>query len=184
MSGDPRLFPQLLRRLARDRRGTAVVEFAICATTFIALLMAAVQIALIAFVQQSLQTVADSSGRYILTGQATQGNMTPAAFKARACTQLPSFLNCNKLMIDVRKAADKSFASLDAGQPAITYDSSGNVTNSWRYDQSSPGDIMILRVMYLWNVQLGPLDLDFSNAGRGKRLLIGTMVFKSEQFAV
>jgi hypothetical protein len=41
---------------------------------------------------------------------------------------------------------------------------------------------MIVRVMYLWNVQLGPLGLDFSNAGRGRRLLIGTMVFKSEPY--
>lgn len=115
-----------------------------------------------------------------MTGEASKAGMTAEQFKAYACTKLPPFLDCSKLIIDMRKAS--TFADIDAGMPNLSLDSNGAVNNSWQYDTGGAGSIMILRVMYVWNVQLGPLNLDFSNAGYGKRLLIGTMVFKSEPY--
>ena len=171
-----------LRRLRDDRRGAVIVEFAICSAAFMALLLACAQTVLIFFAQQGLQTAAEGAARYILTGQATRTGMNRADFLTYTCSKLPPFLDCAKVMIDVRKAS--SFAGVDASAPTITYNIAGNPSNNWQYDAGGSGDIMILRVMYAWQVQLGPLNLDFSNAGAGKRLLIGTMVFKSEPYTL
>jgi Flp pilus assembly protein TadG len=171
-----------LRRLRDDRRGAVIVEFAICSAAFLALLLACAQTVLIFFAQQGLQTAAEGAARYILTGQATRNGMSRSDFLTYTCSKLPPFLDCAKVMIDVRKAS--SFTGIDATTPVVTYDGAGNITNNWQFDAGGSGDIMILRVMYVWQVQLGPLNLDFSNAGAGKRLLIGTMVFKSEPYTL
>ncbi len=36
--------------------------------------------------------------------------------------------------------------------------------------------------MYVWDVQAGPLGFDLSTLSRGKRLLITTSVFKTENY--
>jgi Flp pilus assembly protein TadG len=168
------------RRLLRDTQGAVIMEFAICSAAFLALLLACAQTVLIFFAQQVLQTAAESGARYIMTGQATQAGMNVTQFRSYACGQIPPVLDCSKLFVDVRSAG--SFDALDDADPVVTYDGNGAINNSWRFETGAPGTIMIVRVMYLWNVQLGPLGLDFSNAGRGRRLLIGTMVFKSEPY--
>ncbi len=171
-----------LRRLRDDRRGAVIIEFAICSAAFLALLLACAQTVLIFFAQQGLQTAAEGAARYILTGQATRAGMSRSDFLSYTCSKLPPFLDCAKVMIDMRKAT--SFDGVDTSAPTVTYDSAGTITNGWQYDPGGSGDIMILRVMYVWQVQAGPLNLDFSNAGAGKRLLIGTMVFKSEPYTL
>lgn len=168
------------RRLLSDTRGAVLIEFAICSAAFFALLLASVQTALIFFAQQALQTAAEGGARYIMTGQARSTSMTAAQFRNYACGQMPPILDCNKLIVDVRSA--DSFSDIDTRRPDIARDKSGNVSNTWQFSTGDTGRIMIVRIMYLWNVQLGPLDLDFSDAGRGKRLLTGTMVFKSEPY--
>jgi len=173
-----RWFPR--KGLLADRRGAVAVEFAICASAFFALLIACAQTVLIFFAQQALQTGAEAGARYIMTGQAKQAAMSAAQFRTYACGQMPRIFDCNNLIVDVRTAAD--FSNIDTDTPGITYNPDGTVSNAWQFNSGGSQSIMIVRLMYFWNVQIGPLSLDFSNAGRGKRLLIGTMVFKSEPY--
>jgi len=167
-------------RLLHDTRGAVMIEFAICSAAFFALMLACAQTVMIFFIQQVLQTAAEGGARYIVTGQANQAGMTSSQFRSYACSQIPPVLDCSKLFIDVRSASD--FGEIDAGDPIITYNTSGDVNNNWQFEAGTSGAVMIVRVMYLWNVQVGPLNLDFSNAGSGRRLLTGTMVFKSEAY--
>lgn len=160
--------------LLRDTRGAVLIEFAICASAFFALLIAIAQAVLVFFVQQALQTAAEGGARYLMTGQATAAAMTADQFRAYACAKIPAILDCRRLIVDVRTA--DSFAALDTAAPA------DDGTAARQFDTGAAGRIMIVRVMYLWTVDLGPLNLDFSNAGRGKRLITGTMVFQSEPY--
>ncbi len=182
MSSSRHLISRIVRPIGADRRGAVIIEFAICSAAFMALLIACAQTVMIFFTQQALQTAAESGARYIMTGQASRATMTVAQFRTYACAQMPPLVDCNKLIVDVRTAA--SFDAIDSGDVSktVTFDSSGNNNNSWEFSTGATEAIMIVRVMYLWDVRAGPLNLDFSNAGRGKRLLIGTMVFKSEAY--
>lgn len=171
-----------IKGLILDVRGATVVEFAICAGAFVALLLACAQTGIIYFMQQSLQTAAEAGTRYIMTGQAQNASMTASQFRNYVCGQTLPVLDCNNLMVDVRPAT--SFSSVDPSRPSITYNSAGQVTNNWQFDMGSAGSIMTVRVMYLWTTPLGSLNLDFSDGRTGKRLLMGSMVFKSEPFQI
>lgn len=168
------------RAIVRDTRGSPVIEFAIIAPMFIALLLAIIQIALFFFAQQNLETVAENSVRKLMTGNAQQANMTQAQFKAAVCADLPSFMKCANLMIDVRTAT--SFSDANTGAPTITYDSSGKPTNL-QFAAGGAGSIVVVKTMYVWDVADGPLGFDISNMSNNKRLLIATSVFKTEQYA-
>ncbi len=168
-----------VRQLATDRRGAVMIEFAICSSAFFALLLACAQTLLIFFAQQALQTGAESGARYVMTGQAKGAAMTSEQFRNYVCGQMPSVFDCSKVMIDVRPAGP--IDDLDTDDPTITYDTNGKPTNT-QFDTGSANAILIVRVMYNWNVQLGPLNLDFSNNGSGRRLLTGVMVVMSEPY--
>jgi hypothetical protein len=83
-------------------------------------------------------------------------------------------------MINVQNYS--SFASANTSTPTLTFDSSGAVTNQWAWSPGSPGDIVIVQVMYQWPVMMGPLGFNLANLANGNRLLVSTVAFKSEPF--
>ncbi|MFD1787210.1 TadE/TadG family type IV pilus assembly protein [Sphingomonas floccifaciens] len=167
----------LLYRLAADARGGTIIEFAMISVPFFALMIAILQTSLTFFVQQTLDTVAEKSVRILVTGAAQKANMTASDYKALACKRLPPFFTCSKLLIDVRSAS--RFSSIDTRIPTITYDSNGNPTNL-TFEPGDPGQITIVRMMYVWDVAPGPLGFDLSTVGNNKRLIVSTQVFKGE----
>lgn len=156
-------------------------EFAIIAPAFIALLLAIVQITLLFFVQQNLETVAENAVRKLMTGSAQRAGMTQAQFKQKVCDDLPAFMKCANVMIDVRVAT--SFSGANTAPPTITYDSSGNPNNSWQWAPGGTGDIVVVKTMYIWDVAGGPLGFDISTMSKNRRLLVATSVFKTEPYA-
>src|SRR5262244_777473 len=87
----------LLGRFRRNRRGSAAVEFALVAPVFFALLFAIIEVALMFFATQVLETVTQESARYLLTGQAQGASMTQAQFKTYVCSQIPALFTCANL---------------------------------------------------------------------------------------
>lgn len=168
------------RALGKDERGAAVIEFAFIAAPLIALLIAILETSLTFFAQQTLETTAESAARQIVTGQAQRAGLTQAQFQNMVCGKLPSFMQCTKVMVDVQTAT--SFAAANTGLPTITFDSAGNPTNTWQFQMGNAGDIVTVRIMYLWPVVPGPLGFSLANAGANTRVLLATQVFKSEPY--
>lgn len=154
----------------RDRRGATAVEFALVATPFIGLLAALIQTFLVFFAQQLLESVVQQSSRQILTGQVQSQQMTAAQFQTVVCNQVAILFNCSGLMVDVQVASSWSSATTSA--PTLTYDAQGKVTNTWQFVPGSAGDIVVVRVMYLWPIFM------FSN--QGSQMLMATAAFQNE----
>lgn len=167
--------------LRRDRRGAALVEFAIIVGPFLALIIAILQTSLTYFAQQNLETTAEKSVRQLLTGSAQKSGMTKPQFQTLVCSKLPAFMSCSNVIVDVQAASN--FSSANTGTPTLTYDADGNVNNSWVYQPGVPGQITVARIMYVWDVSKGPLGFDLSTMSNGKRLLIATSVFQTEPYA-
>ena len=170
-----------LRTLRRDKRGAALVEFAFVVGPFMALMIAVLQTSLTFFAQQNLETTAEKSLRSLLTGSYQNSNKTQAEFKALVCSKLPAFMKCANVIVDVRVATN--FSSANTGTPTLTYDASGNITNTWSYQPGVPGQITVARIMYVWDVSKGPLGFDLATLSTGKRLLISTSVFQTEPYS-
>lgn len=173
--------PSLAKRLLRERDGVTIVEFAFIAGPLFALIIAILQVSMTFFAQQNLETAAEKSSRVLMTGSAQNSKMSQADYQKLVCAKLPAFMKCANVMVDVQVA--NSFSGVDTGSPDLTYDGKGKVNNSWKYDTGKPGDIVIVKTMYMWDTQKGPLGFDLSTMSGGKRLLVSTSVFKSEPYA-
>jgi Flp pilus assembly protein TadG len=131
------------RRLARDNRGAAAVEFSIVVVPFLGLLFAIFQVSFLFLVQQGLDRATERAARNIKTGQAMASNYTDAG---TFCTSviapaLPSFINCNSLTVDVRPATT-------AGSWSTTDVSSDILAGNTKFCIGGPGSVMVVRVLF------------------------------------
>jgi Flp pilus assembly protein TadG len=175
-------FRNLLRGCGflRCNEGAAVVEFALVAAPFLALLIALFQTVLVFFAERVLDETTEQASRYIMTGQAQQANMTQSGFANFVCQNTFALFNCKNFMINVQSY--NSFSAANTTTPTLTFNAKGQVTNQWTYSPGNPGDVVIVQVMYQWPVVLGPLGFNLSNVSNGNRLLISTAAFRNEPF--
>ena len=179
-------FPKALRVCARAgsclraaNDGVTAVEFALIAPVFLAVLVAIVETGIFLFAQQTLQTAAMTAGRLFMTGKGQTSGLSETAFKNTVCPSIQPLFDCNKLMVDVRSYA--SFTGANASTPTLAYDAAGNVTNSWSYDPGSPGDVVVVRLMYQYPV-LGSLGFSLSNLANGSSMMMGATAFRVEPY--
>jgi len=172
--------------LSRCTKGAAAVEFALVGVPFIALLVAIFQATLVFFAGRVLDEITEEASRYIMTGQAQTGGVTQSGFATYLCTGsntsalVSALFNCSNFMINIQNYAN--FASASTTTPTLTFNGSGNVSNTWTYNTGNPGDIVVVQVMYQWPIVLGPLGFNLSNLSNGNRLMVSTAVFKNEPY--
>lgn len=182
-------FRTMLRRLRRNDRGSAAVEFALVAPVFFALLFAIIETAIMFFASQVLETIAQNSARMVLTGQAQTGGVTAcqvsgvstactqATFKTYVCSQIPALLDCNSIYVDVT-----SFTSFSTVTLPSHVDGAGNFDTTTGYSAGGPGDIVVVRLFYQWPLFVTGLGYNISNLAGNKRLLVATAAFKNEPY--
>ncbi len=158
-----------------------MIEFALIAPAFIALLIACLTMGVTFFAQQCIQTVAETMSRKVLTGQTQLSETTKDQFRAQTCAALPAFMDCDRLIVDLLSGSN--FSSINTAPPTLQYDNAGKLIDKSSFNPGNAGDIVILRVLYRWPISTGPLGFDISNTRPGQRLLMGTMVFKSESYS-
>jgi Flp pilus assembly protein TadG len=179
-----------LRTINSDRRGAVLVEFAFIVVPFFALLFAILQTSLTYFANEALETGVEAAARSVVTGknQLADSNgkskgMTDAQlaerFRQQSCTRLLAFMTCDRLMVEVRSSTD--WTTIDTSLPTLTYDSDGNVTNTFDYDPGAQGAIVMVRFMYLWPIEADPL-IALANIEGSRRLLVTTSVAKTEAY--
>ena len=137
--------------------GMAAVEFGIVAMPFFAIILAVLQVGVVVFAQQELETGVEQAARLVLTGQVQQQGLTQAQFQTQVCANLPVLFKCANVMIDLQSVA--GFVNANTSTPVLTYNAQGNITNVWAFSPGAPGTIEVLRVMYRWPTFLVPLYL-------------------------
>jgi Flp pilus assembly protein TadG len=168
------------RPIAQDKRGSALIEFAAVAAPFIALIFANLATSVAFFSQQLLDTTTEKMSRRLMTGQVQKAGTSQEDFKLAICNDLPSYLSCDRVMVNVSKAAD--FGSADTSAAAITFNAKGEVTNKWKFEAGKPGEVVLMQVYYRWPNITGPLGFSLANMSNGERLLVSTAIFKTEQY--
>lgn len=168
-----------VRRFGRHKDGVTVVEFGIVIFPFLAILFAIVEIALVFFASQVLETATADSARRIMTGEVQNTKMSEADFKADLCSRLHAMFNCaTGVKIDVKKAA--SFASANLSTPL---DADGNLdTSGFGWQPGVQGDIVIVRVTYEWPIFVRDFGFNLATLPSGKRLLMSTAAFRNEPY--
>jgi Flp pilus assembly protein TadG len=157
-----------------------MVEFALVAPAFLALLIAVFETALFLFAQQTLQTAAVQAGRLFLTGSAQTAGTGQSDFATAICPNIQAIFNCNNLMVDVQTYSQ--FSGANVSSPSLTFDANGNVTNTWSYVTGIQGQIMVIRLIYLWPIVGGPLGYLLPNTHAGTTEMMGVSAFRVEPY--
>jgi len=171
----------------RNSKGATAVEFALIATPFLAIIAALIQTFLVFFAQSVLENAVRASSRQILTGQVQTQDASlsqtaaMAAFHQTVCNNAAVLFTCTGLMVDVQVA--NNWSSANTGMPTLTYDSNGNVTNTWQFNPGNSGDVVVVRVMYLWPVFFGQIAFNMANQANGSREIMASAAFQNEPAA-
>jgi Flp pilus assembly protein TadG len=169
-------------RFARASGGATAVEFAIIAPAFLATLIAVLQTCVFMFAQAALQNAAIEAGRYFLTGQAQNNGWTASDIingGGGATGVCPSALfNCSNMYLVVQNYS--SFSSANTSAPAM-YNGSTPIT-SYAYNPGTPGDIMVVQLIYAWPVVGGPLGFTLANLPNGSAEMVGVSAFRVEPY--
>ena len=166
-----------LRRFRRSRRGSAAVEFALVAPVFFALLFAIIETAIVFFAGQVLETITQTSARYIMTGQAQNQGYKSSDYKTYVCNQIPALFTCANVYVDVQ-----SYTAFGGVAINSQIDAASNFVPPTNYSPGGPGQIVVVRVFYQWPLFVTGLGYNISNLAGSKRLLVATAAFQNEPF--
>jgi Flp pilus assembly protein TadG len=174
-------FGNLLRRFRHNRRGSAAVQFAIVAPLFFGLLFAIIEVAMMFFAGQYLETINQNLARLIMTGQAQQSTYTsPADFLTKNLCQnsAPVMFTCTNIYIDV-----ESYTAFQSITINNQIDGSGNFTSgNMKYSPGGPGDIVVVRLFYQWPTFVTGFGFSLANLSNKNVLLTATAAFKNEPY--
>jgi Flp pilus assembly protein TadG len=169
------------RSVARFRAatgGTTAVEFALIGPVFIALLLAIFQTTFFAFAQMNLQNAAVQAGRMIMTNQVQNAGTSQSNFiNNDVCPLLGPMFTCSNVYANVQNYTD--FGSASTSAPTLTF-SNGTVTNTWAYSPGTPGQVMVVQLIYQWPIISGPLHAVLGNDGGGYAEMMGITAFRIE----
>ncbi|HEY4199261.1 MAG TPA: TadE family protein [Devosiaceae bacterium] len=179
----------LLRRLGRRSRalacaedGATMIEFAILAVPFFALLGATLETAMVFLAGQFLDSAVQDSTRMILTGQAQNTSMTAEGFRGLICQGLYGMFDCSKLQIDVKPITDFRSASAAIDPPLDPTD-----PTKWKlsptYNPGKSSEVIMVRAYYKWPTIFNFFGFSLATQSDGTRLLGAIRVFRNEPYA-
>jgi Flp pilus assembly protein TadG len=177
----------MLRRIRRETKGAAGVEFAIIAPVFLTMLWAIFETGMVFFASQTLTHGLQVTARQIRTGQAASEELSQSEFRQMVCDQVAYLLSCapDKLYIDVQ-----SFSSFGGVNFPAPLDPEGDfdAVNMDHFDIGVSGNIaggssiVLVRAFYVWPLFTPVFSQFFSNMSGDNRLLSASVAFKNEPF--
>lgn len=174
----PRRLARFLARFTRDREAAAAIEFSIVAVPFCALLFALIETTTVFFANGVLDNAVQETSRMIRTGRVQAGGFTEEQFRTEVCNQINVILACDaRLKIDVR-----TFSQFNNVAFSSPLDANGDFAGSFQFSPGAPGDVVLVRVFYAWDVMTPGLGAFLENMSGGKRLLQSSAAFRNEPF--
>lgn len=171
-------FKRLLRRFGRDSDGAIAVEMGFIALPFFALLYAIIEVGIVFFAGQVLETAMQDSSRLIFTAQAQSSSMTAQQFKDDVCSRVSVLMSCSGIGVDVKYYPAGSTITITDPISGGAYDPSG-----FQYSPPAAGatGTVVVRGFYQWQLFVtGLLGFNIANLSGNKRLLAATSAFHVE----
>lgn len=159
-----------------------MVEFALVVPAFLATLIAILEVCYFLFAQQTLQTAAGEFGRSFMTNQGPSQNSTvngngQLLSSSSVCDIIQPLLSCGSVIVDVQSY--QNYASVDTSMPPLL-DGSGNPITTWNFSGGTPGQIVVIRLMYPLSMVRGPLGFVLKNLSNGQMSVMGVTAIRVE----
>ncbi|MFZ1772947.1 MAG: TadE/TadG family type IV pilus assembly protein [Rhizobiaceae bacterium] len=171
----------LLARLARDRKGSVAIEFAMLIIPFSMLVFAILESSLSFAAQQVLANATDDLARQLRTGQLKAAAVNSDIVFDRICDKLSIIVanDCPELEIDL-----KEYATFEAAAAVtIPYTSDNDIdTSSFSVTPGLAQSRNMIRTFYRWPVITDFMRASMSNMKGNKTLLFATNTWQNEPF--
>jgi Flp pilus assembly protein TadG len=174
---------RLARRYRRDANGTTAVEFAILAFPFFVLLFAIIEMSLIFFAGQILESSVDEVARMVRTGQ-INNTSNSGTLRTAICDEASILFDCAGIKVDM-KVVDKFD---DLGNPP-TPNPDTNITDfsQYSFQPPCPEKVVMITASYEWPIFTYLISNNLyptkgNNPAFRKVLLNAVGVFKTEPY--
>jgi len=172
-----RNFRTLLLRRAKqipaNDDGVTVIEFALLAFPFFALIGAILETGLFLLGSQVFDSAVDDAARTIMIGEAE--SYSAADFRTKICEHTFGLLDCPAIKLRTRPIA--SFSSAVTSPPV---DADGNWILTEEFDAGGSRQVILVEAYYKWNTFFG-FDYGFSKYGNAL-IISASRVFMTEPY--
>ncbi len=166
----------VFRRLGRDRRAAAALEFALVSVPFLGLILGIATVAVDLYLQEALDVALQTAARQVQLGQVpttySAGDFASQVF----CPAFVAFAPCANVLVTLQPVADYLSADVVATPSAAQLGSKG------AFCVGLPGQLMFARAVYLAPVisQFWPYAGQASVNGVTGTALVSTAAFANE----
>jgi Flp pilus assembly protein TadG len=190
----------IFRRLARNRKGMVLVEFAFAGPPFLFLLCVILDLSMMLATQMVLEGAARDAARLIRTGQAQSAGSPITTFQTLLCSDMSSLMSVSTCDANVIFEV-QTFGSFGAiSMTSCTYNANnGNPPQNGTACSFTPGtggQIVSVQASYSYPFMIpwvsacfsggscwfGVGTINGSTAGTGTVPLVSTVIFKNEPF--
>lgn len=193
-----RLLAPAIRRggtLARNEDGAVLIEFALLAVPFFALIFAILETSITFLAQQVLDSALQDATRSIRTGQ-SQTSWNTDEFRKEICSRTFGLFDCSeseagteRLRVKVEPVTDFDTAVAQIGlpvDPTCSEPGAEETACEWTltesFDDGQGNDVIIAQAFYKWPTLVNLPWFDLANQAGNNRLLSAVRVFKNEPF--
>jgi len=167
------LLARRVKQLASQDDGVTVIEFALLAFPFFALLGAILETGLFLLGSQVFDSAVDDAARSIMIGQAE--SYSPDDFRDKICEHTFGLIDCPAIRLRTRPIS--SFSSATTTAPV---DIDGNWILGQQFDSGNPNDVILVEAYYKGNTFFG-FDYGFSKFGNSL-VISSARVFMNEPY--
>jgi Flp pilus assembly protein TadG len=162
----------------KNRRGAALVEFAIVAAALFLLIFGIIEICLLFWASYELENGVATAARLVRTGQVQSGGLDASRIKAQLCSQAVILSNCaTTVQLDV-----ETFGTLGAMRAPSAVDNAGKLRSAFTCDPGGPGAYVLVTAFYEWPLVTPLVSAVLGNLADGNFLLRAAAAFKNEPF--
>lgn len=171
--------PHIARDAVKNNDGSVLIEFAILAVPFFAIIGAILETAFLLLASQVLDAAVDTASRKIRTGQAQTANYDMASFRSAVCDDLYGLFDCTQLRIFVSPVT--SFSAATLGNSVVDM-SDGSWDDAEAYNDGSGSSIILAQVYYKWPTFLKIMTFDMATLPDNTHLIGAARLFENEPF--
>lgn len=187
-------FGRVKKRFRNEEDGATAIEFAFVGGPFLFLMLATFETGLSFFTEYAVQNATTTASRLIRTGQAQDGGFSVSDFKTRLCAELPRYLDCSGIYVNV-EVRNNFIAAANRAGASNNGEIDDSVSDNAAFDPGVAGDIVVVETFYEWKLftpglmkllqETGAATSPpsfLANHGTDKRLIRGVAVFQNEPF--
>lgn len=161
------------KRIAKEDDGVTVIEFALLAFPFFALIGAILETGLFLLGSQVFDSAVDDASRSIMIGAAEK--YSPADFRNKICEHTFGLIDCPAIRLRTRPIG--KFSAANTTPPV---DADGNWILVEEFKSGNPRDVILVEAYYKWNTFFG---FDYGFAKTGNSVIISSArVFMNEPY--